>query len=151
MTKENFEKIFEGKTLAIDDLTPDEKKALTARMQSLGMSPSTTYLRFFRKGFDKWEIQGVTSCKDEFLTTATPQDPSVADSTGNRGYGYVLSLSKKDSFYKICKKQVLCAKLHEFMYQRGMSRCTALKRFKREDWKPWELIGIKAVIEDFLS
>lgn len=152
MTKKNFEKILKKEVLDVKDLTPEEKKALYARMQELGMSQSTAYLRFFSKGFDRWEIDGVTLTKNEFLLTVTTADDESLE--GDKGYEYVLSLEIGDepgAFYSFCQERSLCTKLTDFMLPRGMSQMTTRTRFKAEDWKPWELMGIRKVVEDFLN
>lgn len=42
-------------------------------------------------------------------------------------------------------------KLYSFMEERGMSRTTIIKRFSSDDWKEWEKVGIKALLEEFLK
>lgn len=154
MTKKNFEKILKNDILNVSDLTVEEKKALYARMEELGMSQSTAYLRFFSKGFDRWEIEGITHTKNEFLLTETPETMKEGERKGDVGYEYVLSLNIADepgAFYKFCQERVLCNKLVDFMFTRGMSQGTTRARFREDNWKPWEVMGIKAILEEFIK
>ena len=56
-----------GGHLEAKDLTADEKRALYALMGKYGLPESTTYNRFFDKGFDSWEMMGVDQCKADFV------------------------------------------------------------------------------------
>ena len=53
--------------LAPSSLTPDEKKILYAEMQLMGSSENFAYKRFFKEGFQSWEIEGVIALKVSFL------------------------------------------------------------------------------------
>ena len=73
---------------------------------------------------------------------------------GDKGYLYTLAKSDKPGVFYACLKQAangLCMKLYSFMEERGMSRTTIIKRFSSDDWKEWEKVGIKALIEEFIK
>lgn len=158
MTKENVEKITQNNTpLDVNDISAEEKRNLAEFLLDKGFTISTFYLRFFQKGFDAWEIQGIKNCKKQFL--AIPEVANLlseyveTDALGNEigKKGYLVEAAKSDEpgvFYTCLKKanNGLCMKFFAFMEERGMSRTTIIKRFTADDWKPWEQEGIKALL-----
>lgn len=163
MTKEIIEKVTQPKnSLDVNDLTSDEKKNLAEFLSAKGFTDSTFYLRFFQKGFDSWEIQGIENCKNQFLglsdigkvlLTYVERD-ALGKEIGDKGYLYTLAKSDKPGVFYACLKQAangLCMRLYNFMEERGMSRTTIIKRFSSDDWKEWEKVGIKALLEEFIE
>lgn len=158
MTKENVEKVTQNNTpLDVNDISANEKKNLSEFLSDKGFTISTFYLRFFQKGFDAWEIQGIKNCKKQFL--AIPEVANLlsgyveTDALGNEigKKGYLVEAAQTDEpgvFYTCLKKanNGLCMKFFAFMEERGMSRTTIIKRFTADDWKPWEQEGIKALL-----
>lgn len=64
MTKEIIEKICrKNSLLEVNDISVEEKKNLAEFLSDKGFTISTFYLRFFQKGFDAWEIQGIKTAK----------------------------------------------------------------------------------------
>lgn len=156
MTKNIWNKIFDGGILSSTELTPEEKKRLYVLFEGYGMPKSTCYNRFFNKGFCKWEIMGVSHMKDSFLVEEKCNTDNIPDGEeGSRGYGAVLALSQEyndSKFYELVTNlkmgKVLCDRMSEL----GMSsQMTVRTRFKENDWKPWELKGVKAIIEEFIK
>lgn len=161
MTKENVEKITQNNTpLDVKDISAKEKQNLAEFLSDKGFTTSTFYLRFFQKGFDAWEIQGIKNCKKQFL--AIPEVANLlseyveTDALGNEigKKGYLVEAAKTDEpgvFYTCLKKanNGLCMKFFAFMEERGMSRTTIIKRFTADDWKPWEQEGIRTLLEAF--
>lgn len=153
MTKEKFKKIKSNGTFFVDDLTPEEKRDVYAVMEKYGMPQSTAYFRFFRVGFDPWEISGVYKLQREFLLSVFADiDGTGNDEEGTRGYGYVLTLDKNyddTKFFDICNRLKIGNKLCDFIARRGMkSPVTTRKRFSSADWQPWEVIGLDAIIDE---
>lgn len=163
MTKDSFDKItVPSSPIGVGDISVDEKKTLLDAFAPKGFTTSTFYLRFFQKGFSEWEIIGVKECKNQFLRL-----PDVAESlfeyvdadakdatSGDKGYLYTLAKSDaKGIFYDCLRKAAkgLCKKFIAFMNERGMSPNTVIKRFTSEDWKPWELEGVKSMLEPFIE
>lgn len=163
MTKEIIEKIMQNNTpLEVNDISVEEKKNLAEFLSAKGFTASTFYLRFFQKGFDTWEIQGVNDCKNQFL--AIPEVGKLlskyveTDALGNEigKKGYLAELAKSDEpgmFYTSLKKvnNGFCMKFFAYMEERGMSRTTIIKRFSSDDWKPWEQEGIKTLLQQFMN
>ena len=161
MTKENVEKITQNNTpLDVNDISAEEKRNLAEFLSDKGFTISTFYLRFFQKGFDAWEIQGIKNCKKQFL--AIPEVANLlseyveTDALGNEigKKGYLVEAVKIEEpgvFYTCLKKanNGLCMKFFAFMEERGMSRTTIIKRFTADDWKPWEQEGIRTLLEAF--
>lgn len=163
MTKENKKKIFQNNTpLDVSDVSPEEKKVLAEFLSAKGFTTSTFYLRFFQKGFDAWEIQGIDNCKSQFLAIPDVgkllleyvECDALGNEIGDKGYLYTLTKSDKPGVFYTCLKKAgsgLCMKLFSFMEERGMSRTTIIKRFSADDWKPWEQAGIKNLLEEYDS
>lgn len=161
MTKENVEKVTQNNTpLDVNDISADEKKNLAEFLSDKGFTISTFYLRFFQKGFDAWEIQGIKNCKKQFL--AIPEVDNLlseyveTDALGNeiskKGYLLETAMTDKPGVFYTCLKKAnngLCMKFFAFMEERGMSRTTIIKRFIADDWKPWEKEGIRTLLEAF--
>lgn len=146
------------KHLKSNDLTADQKKLLYSIMMKHGASYSFGYDRFFKEGFEKWEMLGINTVKKNFLqlhdkeiANAIPEDGSDND----RGYAAVLELNSdtKGGFWKtLSQVYALKSVFREYMFKLGMlSGVTIMKRFKNDDWKDWELIGIKKIIEEFIN
>ena len=146
MNKNIWRKIKDNGVLDAKDLTAEEKKQLYAVMDKYGMPKSSCYCRFFDKGFDSWEIQGVTKIIEEFLLTVVCDNEE-----GNRGYAYVLSLMPDyddSKFYEMITNLRIGVRLCDYMSERGMtSQMTVRTRFKANDWKPWELVGIGNILD----
>lgn len=143
--------------LGADDITVEEKKKLAAFTQHYGFTLSTFYLRFCQKGFEQWELDGINKCKKQFLDTKEVSEillqsvPEDGDD-GDRGYLYTLAMSDQDgSFYNSLRlaNAGLCVRFFDFMNERGMSPATVVKRFTSDQWKPWEFIGIKNLLQNF--
>lgn len=153
MTKQIFEKIRRGETLDVKDLTAEEKKRLYDIMGQYGMPSSTAYSRFFERGFRKWEIFGVTKIQEMFLLAASPTTDGVKEDKDNRGYGYVLSMADgydASKFYDVLTNLKMGAKLCDYMAQYGMaSQMTVRTRFRANDWKHWELVGVGHIIDEY--
>lgn len=163
MTKEILEKITQNRTpLGVSDVSVEEKKELKAYIADFGFSEATFYLRFFQKGFDLWEILGINECKKQFLELPEVAELLLAfvdneDSCaieGDKGYFYTLAHSDDAGIFYQCLKKVnggLCNKFFTFMGERGMSAATVIKRFTTEEWKEWEKIGIRTLLENFTT
>jgi hypothetical protein len=158
MTKENVEKITQNNTpLDVNDISAEEKRNLAEFLSDKGFTISTFYLRFFQKGFDAWEIQGIKNCKMQFLAipevcnllSEYVETDAMGNEIGKKGYLVEAAKSEEPGVFYTCLKKAnngLCMKFFAFMEERGMSRTTIIKRFTADDWKPWEQEGIKALL-----
>jgi len=158
MTKENVEKVTQNNTpLDVNDISADEKKNLAEFLSDKGFTISTFYLRFFQKGFDAWEIQGIKNCKKQFLAISEVanllseyvETDALGNEIGKKGYLVEAAQTDEPGVFYTCLKKAnngLCMKFFAFMEERGMSRTTIIKRFTADDWKPWEQEGIKALL-----
>ena len=95
-----------------------------------GMSPTTAYNRIQRKdmqhGFEPWEERGIYGCMEDY--------------TG----GGLAALQPLDTFYARMKgKDKFC----QFMRERGLGKNSVIKRFRRWDFQPWELLGVNNIVE----
>lgn len=151
MNKQVWRKIIAGRCLSPKDLTADEKKQLYELMSGYDMPVSSAYRRFFEKGFDAWELCGVSQIKDEFLiTSACDTDCGGNGEEGTRGYGYVQTLSPDYDgahFYDLVTSLKMGVRLCDYMAERGMaSQATVRNRFKADDWKAWERMGVANIL-----
>ena len=156
MTKNIWKKILDGGILSATDITSEEKKQLYTLFEGYGMPKSTCYNRFFDKGFCKWEIMGVSHIQDVFLVREKINTDDMPEGEeGSRGYGAVLALSTEyddSKFYELVTNLKIGKRLCDYMAELGMSsQMTVRTRFKANDWKPWELKGIKAIIDEFIK
>lgn len=161
MTKENVEKITQNNTpLDVNDISAEEKRNLAEFLSDKGFTISTFYLRFFQKGFDAWEIQGIKNCKMQFLAipevcnllSEYVETDVLGNEIGKKGYLVEAAKSEEPGVFYTCLKKAnngLCMKFFAFMEERGMSRTTIIKRFTADDWKPWEQEGIRTLLEAF--
>lgn len=155
MAKNIWKKIIDGGILSVTDISPEEKKRLYALFERYGLPQSTCYNRFFDKGFCKWEIVGVSHIRDAFLVLEKSNTDNLQEGEeGSRGYGAVLSLStgyNDSKFYELVTNLKMGKHLCDRMSELGMSsQMTVRTRFKANDWKPWELKGVKAIIDEFI-
>lgn len=159
MTKEIIEKfkVFDL-PISSSELSPEIKKRLYATLEQYGMSQSTAYLRIFSKGFDQWELMGVEYIKADFLerykkeflmADSVDEDGNIIE--GDRGYAAVLALNSDEpgGFYAALRQARLVKTFKEEMTDLGMSHHTVYSRFSEDDWKQWELKGIKAIFTEF--
>lgn len=156
MTKNIWKKILDCGILSATDLTPEDKKRLYALFEGYGMPKSTCYSRFFDKGFCKWEIMGVSHIRDAFLVSEKSNtDDEPEGEEGSTGYGAALALSSQyndSKFYELITNLKMGKRLCDRMAELGMSsQMTVRTRFKANDWKPWELKGVKAIIDEFVE
>lgn len=157
MDKEVFKKVIESHgCLNSTDLSANEKKALVYLMGKYGATMGTggkTYDRFFKSGFCTWEILGINTLKWYFL------EKMINNKEGD-GIPNVNKLSDKElnnivfskgEFYKyISQIRGLKSYLIDMMNQAGMKSPTTIrKRFEADDWKSYELVGIKYIIGKF--
>lgn len=158
MTNEIIEKITLPRThLDIAEISIEEKKNLLAFFSKKGFSTSTFYLRFFQKGFSEWEILGIKECKNQFLELSHVAKVlldfvDTGDIHGDKGYYYTLAHSDAPGVFYSCLKRAnggLCNKFIAFMGELGMSSGTVIKRFANDDWKPWEINGIRTILTNY--
>lgn len=163
MTKEIVEKIANSYTpLQVDDLSVEDKKALYVVLAKKGFTLATFYLRFFQKGFSKWELEGINECKRQFLLLPDvsqllldyvgEDDPQMVN--GDKGYLYTLAQSDEPGLFYSCLKRAnagMCNKFIAYMNERGMSAATVIKRFTVENWKPWEQEGIRSILASYTT
>lgn len=163
MTKEIVEKIANLYTpLQVDDLSVEDKKSLYVVLAKKGFTLATFYLRFFQKGFSKWEIEGINECKRQFLLLpdvsqllldyVCEDNPQMVN--GDKGYLYTLAQSDEPGLFYSCLKRAnagMCNKFIAYMNERGMSAATVIKRFTVENWKPWEQEGIRSILASYTT
>lgn len=108
----------------------EDKKRVQNALVAYGMVPKTAYNRLLRRGyahgFAPWEEQGIYRCIEDFT------GKTVAD------------LQPLGTFYARMKgKDKFC----QFMRERGLGKNTVIKRFRRWNFQPWELLGVNNILE----
>jgi hypothetical protein len=134
MTKELIEKINAPKgVFSSNDLSVDEKKVLYSIMLSYNATNGFTYDRFFKEGFDEWELKGINMVTDQFCKKN--------------------NIDKSDvPFFTLLDEYAgMKEKLYIEMGLMGMCRNTARKRFAADDWKAWERKGILSILEEMIE
>ena len=158
MNRETFDKMFKnGCALNVGDLSVEEKSHLYNLLKRHGASLGFSYARFFRDGFREWELQGIDMIKSDFLKKHEKE--IVINLPVKRREGeddsdvtiFDLDYSKPGAFYNVLGLAKGLKKSFSLMMQeKGMSsNATILKRFSTDDWRPFEQIGIRAIIEEF--
>ena len=168
INKKIFEKVMvPGGILSPKDLTADEKRRLYAVMEERGASGAFAYTRFFRDGFAEWEIEGIWKAKIEYLqqlhtdeklnidVRLTETRPTPDGETYK--YKHFCFTDGREIAFDITSPGDLWQflgeirhRIHfgEYMARLGMkSQTTVAKRFAVDDWKEYELTGIKQIIE----
>ncbi len=145
-----IEKLTEPKThLECNDLTPNQKKFLWEVMARYGALQYFAYDRFFKEGFHQWELIGVNQIKREFIEAHKaelfPKDvdthllPTIEEMVTGKGVFYrVLGMS-------FGMKKVFV----EHMNSLGMGANSVLNKFSTDDWREYERVGIRSIIEEF--
>lgn len=141
MLKANiFQPIYEGKLIDGDDLVKEQREAFFQKMESFEMPRSTTFGRFFKKGFAQWEIEGVDAVKRKFVEAYSLNFPP--------DYNF---LEDKRNFYEILLAfEIPLSDFYDYMKQKGMKSSVTIKcRFALESWKAWEKMGIRKILTDY--
>ena len=157
--------------LAPSSLTPDEKKILYAEMQLMGSSENFAYKRFFKEGFQSWEIEGVIALKVSFLNWLKTEEKVFLEvrCVGERGDVSVyrhfyrvppkagegesfderqFDINRPGDFWRFLGDIEYRQRFGNFMYAHGMRAYhTVMKRFAADDWREWERIGIRQFAE----
>ena len=127
--------------LDVKDLTADEKKDLYALMTYYGATEALAYNRFFDKGFDEWELRGINQCKADFCDSLPDSEETLRQGLYDTDEGFYSALPLMSG---------LRMKLVEQMESLGMiSRITVARRFDDDDWKDWERVGVRHIMEQF--
>lgn len=113
----------------------ESRRRLEELFVSYGMTSSTFYNRFLREKkeprFDAWEMKGVVSCIRDFeqLHRLDPTDEEQL-------HAFYASLPMKTFFWP-------------YMNEMGMGINSIINRFSVWNFKPWELIGVNRILEEF--
>lgn len=159
-----------GGVLDKNDLTPDEKRGLYALMDINGASEGFSYDRFFRVGFQKWEIDGIWLTKIDYLRHLQCKEKiemevrcvktiHTPDGDIFKHRYFYNDLEGKEQSFDINHPGDFWIMLGELRHRthfgawmacRGMrSQTTVTKRFSADDWKQYELRGIQSVASEF--
>ena len=169
-----------GATLSSSDLSADEKKALYAKMATMGATDSFTYNRFFKEGFSEWELDGIIAIKADYLKFLHDEEkiylevrcvgerPVEGDSpVPIHRYFYRIppkagenqnfeersfDLAASGDFWRFLGDIAYRKHFGGWMASRGMKAyITVARRFTTDDWKEWERVGIRQVIQEFMD
>ena len=131
MKKQIFKNLLKGNTRVTSEaFTAVEKKKIYDVMLEKGMSGSTAYNRFFKDGFDAWEIKGIKSVLKEYISFSG-EPINIEDESDMR------------SFYDSLERK---APFKQYMQEMGMCATIVIARFKGFNFKPWELEGMECII-----
>lgn len=135
--------------LNCDDLTANQKVLLFELMQNYGATRGFAYDRFFQKGFDEWELQGITPICRDFLTTHIAEIyPHMTDSETAPLIEEVATDSR--NFYQtLGRVPGLKSVFQKHIGVLGMSNAVVFLRFNSDNFRPYERIGIRAIIAEF--
>ena len=171
MQKDIFNKVEQGMILMPNDLTADEKKQLYAAMTQYGASEAFAYTRFFRDGFAEWEIEGVWKAKIEYLRLLQTQEKvdievrctETIQTEDGETYKYrhfyqvdgeerSFDITQPGDFWRFLGDVRRRHHFGEYMANLGMkSQTTVSKRFALDNWKDYELSGVRQVINSLFE
>ena len=169
MTKEIFEKIFEGGVLDPTDLTADEKKRLYLRMTDNGVSEAFAWTRFFRDGFSAWELVGIVKLKIDYLHYLHTEEKisfevrcveTIPTKDGDvykyrhfydvDGEEHSFDITEPGDYWRMLGEIRKRTDFATWMQQFGMmSEMTVRKRFSTDDWREFERVGVRSIIQEF--
>lgn len=133
------------------DLTAEQKEQLYRKMECYGANRSLTYARFFRDGFDRWELEGIESLCAQFVEDHKEElVKAYAEKFGVHGTSAELSALMADHVHRqplhllaLCYAvRGLQSRLFEYFDEAGLSRSTCYVRLPQDGWKPWEREGV---------
>lgn len=125
--------------LVSEDLTVDEKQKLNEVMVKNGATRGYSYHRFYKDGYKEWEMAGIDDLKKAFC-----EELSI-DGYTNLEYDN----DRKGSFMEMLLRNRVFGRFADWMAERGMlSHMTVRKRFRLDDWRKFERIGIKKVLAE---
>ena len=138
-----IDKLTEPRThLESVDLTPNQKVHLWDVMARYGAKQGFSYKRFFDKGFRQWELQGIDNIKRTFLSTSYPQQLTDTEVTQ--------IVSEPGAFYALLGKQRGLKRLfHLYICSLGMGLTASVGRFRTDDFRPWERVGVRHIMQEF--
>lgn len=147
-----LDKISVPKThLVSADLTAEQKEQLYRKMECYGANRSLTYARFFRDGFDRWELEGIDSLCTQFIEDYKEELVKAYIEKFNV-HGTVAEMSVLMVDYVHCQPlhlldlcyvvRGLQSRLFEYFDEAGLSRSTCYVRLPQDRWKPWEREGV---------
>ena len=133
------------------DLTAEQKEQLYQTMEQYGANRSFTYARFFRDGFDRWELEGIKSLCAQFVKAhkeeLTKAYAEKFDLHAEQGTLSVLAVDymhdQPSHLLELCNTvRGLQSRLFEYLDKAGLSRSTCYVRLPQGKWKPWERTGV---------
>lgn len=103
-----------------------------------GLSKDRFYYRYGRlgpgSGFEEWELEGIRGLIDAFCK--------------EHGLAPVADEEKRRFYVAYCEGHREALWL--FMQERGMGKNATIKRFRKWDFAEWELMGVRAVVEQIV-
>lgn len=148
--KEKLYVLLENKqTLNLKDFSTNEKYLLNKHLEKYDIKNASggfSYLRLYKKGFMAWEIEGIAKIKKDFLDE---NKDWIKKHTGSL-YPEGICETINGEFYKyISSIRCLRTKLNSKMLSLGMlSKITVQNRFSKDNWKKYEIVGIRNIIND---
>lgn len=127
-----------GNLTRVPQLNREQKAFVREQFMQNGMSSYRYYNRCGStgdgSGFDEWEIRGINGCIDDFCREH--KLPLFPD-------------EEKRDFYPSIKgyKNDFAAYMHDM----GMCKVTLLNRFEHWNFFPWELRGVRAIVEQIVG
>ena len=118
-------------------MTADEKQALYNLFGRYGATNSFAYQRIFKEGFDEWELLGVDAIIKKFN-----EDHHINIEVGKSMYSSLPDTDIASIKTKFCREMAALGMKH---------RNTISRRFDADNWKEYERIGMRRIINEFLD
>lgn len=134
--------------LNCDDLTPNQKVLLYDIMQRHEATKGFAYDRFFKEGFDPWEMMGVDAIKRSFLTEhATDIFPEHTD--GVEALINDIIVLSGEFWRTLGRIPGLKKDFKEYMASLSMCETAVVANFTTDNFREFQRIGINAIISEF--
>lgn len=134
--------------LNVKDLKPSQKEKLWDVMKRHGASQGFAYDRFFKEGFEKWELIGTNQMKLDFLHLHS-HDIWPNELKDDNYYNMEIIEPQRTFYRTLGMVHGLKTQFRDYAMSLGMGANSVLNHFSSDDWKDFERIGILSIIKEF--
>ncbi len=132
-----------------DDITANQKVLLFDIMQRHGATRGFAYNRFFQKGFDLWELTGITNINRDFLLTHIAEIYPHMTKEETIPFIEELAVDTRNFYQTLGRVPGLKSIFQKHIGAMGMSNAVVFLRYNADNFRPYERMGIRVIIQQF--